>query len=295
MDLHGPKFKTGEQLPGRVVEDLLAMSQVRVTGGQPMSLLPQGQIVHQDPRPEFTNRNSDLTRATFLAQIQFAGPQDEADFTDSRYWVREIGNATEDGTPLGERLHFKLDINEGVDPIEDLVEAPVLRWIPAHNLAEMVPRDPGSETHALGLSEDTDDGAIIHVSHSLSPDGTPRFFFNRPAGSSVRPCIIASGPVPPDAKMLTVRWVRSRIIGSTFADEAFGDTEEVLMWWNQRGRHFRGFETGGHIGLLHAHHNVLPAYQVDGLWRVMQVFRATTLWPLPIVAASDCQPHGSSA
>ncbi len=292
MKLHGPNFQTGDQVSMKTAAEWLAGSQVRVSGsGIPTSSLTQGQIIHRDPPVEFQALDRHLTRSMFLAQIRFMGGGDEEDFADSRYWVREIYEATDAGVALEERATFLMDVNEGVD-----VEHPnPIRWVPAYNLAELIPDDPDSETHALGLSEDTDDGVIVQVSHDLSVDGTPRYFFNRPSGSAVRPCIIASGPVAPDAKTLVIRWVRSRMSGENFIDEAFGGTEEVLMWWGQRGRHFRGFETGGYIGGLRPEHNVLPAYQVDGLWRVMQVFRETTMWPLPLVQASDCQPHGSSA
>ena len=83
------------------------------------------------------------------------------------------------------------------------------------------------------------------------------------------------------------------MIGNSFVFEKLGEPEIVLIWPPLRGRHFRGFAVDFPVGGVRPEDNVLPVHFVDGMWYVQQVFRETTIFPSPLVNASDCQPHGA--
>ncbi len=71
--------------------------------------------------------------ASFWAKIVTAGPDSEADYSDARYWVREVENTG------------------GTDPTDPLTLAFLDggRWVTAHNLVELGIGTSDAGTHAI--------------------------------------------------------------------------------------------------------------------------------------------------
>lgn len=99
-------------------------------------------------------------RPGFLAHIVSQGPGGEEDYTDERYWVKEIVCNLQEGD-LTSRLTFA----------EREARA---RWVTASNLAELTV--DGSGTHNLA------DGVIVEVQPLYVLRGKHYVFFSRPIG-----------------------------------------------------------------------------------------------------------------
>jgi hypothetical protein len=119
----------------------------------------------QDPYAEW---EEELSKGGFLAEILDHGPNDEEDYEDARYWVRELVETSAADTAVTEPLSLSNDALIAS-------EYPV-RYVTATNLAEL-----GPDTHGLTV----DDTTIVRVSMLRSADGTARFYFERGSGAGL--------------------------------------------------------------------------------------------------------------
>jgi len=236
----------------------------------------------------------------FIGQIVPHGPSPESDpdYEDSRYWVREIYEASPPGH-LFSQAPIWAD-----DPNGELAEEEppyLIRWVTASNLAEISLNDPNNETHSLASTGPTqddegnpivpDDGQLVEVSRVLSVDGTARFLFNASTGGDTAFCVVVENPGL-TAQVLEVKWVTPEILPTgTLRYVMSAEPEQVMIWPMQFGRHFKGFAVTPSFGTVREGHNVLEATRVGGVWYVKQTLRYTTMHPSPTIDASDCQPH----
>lgn len=289
---HRPKSQPGDTLEAAEL-NLLRETRPEVIDPRVTTYPHVGQVLSPIAPEEFARESSLWGKGgqvSFVGQIVPHGPEGEGqpDYEDSRYWVREIWESSPDDHPFNESPNWLIDPNEGLDPENNNP----IRWVTAHNLAEINPADPAAENHEVAATS-LDDGRLVKVDRILSQDGTPRFLFNAPTGGGgVAFAVIVERPGV-TAKTLSIKWVRAKTGEGTFFFEKVGEPELVMIWPGQRGRHFRGLEVDRVTGPLMDADNVLPVHFVDGMWYVHQLLRLTTLAPSPLVNASDCQPQGA--
>ena len=97
--------------------------------------------------------------SSFLARLTNAGPDSEADYTDPRYWARELMVTNSDGDETSELTFAYPPAGSG-------------RWITATNIHEII-----ADTH--GLSVNNDQIVVVYVIHDR--DGLARYYFESPA------------------------------------------------------------------------------------------------------------------
>ncbi len=264
---------------------------------------PHAGVFEGPKAPDGFTRESRLwgreLKDVFIGQIVPHGPSPESDpdYEDSRYWVREIYEASPPGHLFNQGPIWVGDPNSELGE----EEAPYLiRWVTASNLAEIRLDDPENETHSLastGPTEDEDgnaivpdDGQLVEVSRVLSVDGTARFLFNASTGGDTAFCVIVENPGL-TAQVIEVKWVTPDTSFGSLRYRMSDESEQVMIWPLQFGRHFKGFAVTPSFGVVQAGHNVLEATRVGGVWYVKQTLRWTTMHPSPTIDASDCQPH----
>ena len=108
---------------------------------------------------------------SFLAKITNIGPNDEADFTDARYWVREIICTNSDGDYTS-NLTFAYPAKPSVISVAQW--SLITRWVAATNLDELVQVIP---LHDMPI----DDSVLVLVHVVSDQDKLPRYIFSGPA------------------------------------------------------------------------------------------------------------------
>ncbi len=283
--------------PGLVPGDLTVMAQDT----------PAGQ--HQAPMPgaDFTHLAERMTSRTFLAQIRYVGPkgeEDDPDFPDARYWVREIGDITPQTAGRTGPMELLLDMNKLEEPTEEepdpLRRHYPVRWVMATNLSEINPTDRDNESHAFGLADDSDDGAIVTVFDSQNMYGRQSYLFDKAIGSASRFCIPKTWDSA-HAWFITVWWVRVELEedNGLIVPHYKVDTdnpEVIFVWPNLHSkRHFAGYVQARNYVIgetVPQGENVLEATRIQGMWFLKQTIRWPQILPAPQVnmRRSDCQP-----
>lgn len=104
----------------------------------------------------------------FLAKLTSAGPNEEDDFTDPRYWAREITITNNDNEYTSE-LEFAYPERPNSINIDQWLG--ITHWVVATNVHEIV-----ANSHDLP----TDDSLIIIVHNYSDQTNLPRYVFETP-------------------------------------------------------------------------------------------------------------------
>ena len=118
-------------------------------------------------KPKIGNRGD----KSFLAKITNIGPNNEDDFTDARYWVREVICTNSDGDYTTEPTFAYPSKPSDMSLTQWLG---MVHWVAATNLDELVQEIPN---HDLPI----DETVLIWVQQISDQDGLPRYIFSGPA------------------------------------------------------------------------------------------------------------------
>ena len=226
--------------------------------------------------PELVNPGH--IRQAFLGKIVTQGPEDEPDFEDCRYWVREVvhDNPSENPGPW-DRMNL---IPEGN------------RWVAAHNLAEYNANSPDDDSHSLVFG----DTPLVWVQLTVDPMSRyQRWYFTRQAIAGIRYGVVRR-ITNTEGRTLWVQGVQEDENGQ---EQFVGDIVELAVWSKTKAGWYWPFvwppgDEGG-SDTVEMETSVLPVLYVDGAWRVFQYFKeappelpafpGATTWPM-----SDCNP-----
>tara|TARA_Y100000310_G_scaffold344800_1_gene459602 strand:+ start:1957 stop:2772 length:816 start_codon:yes stop_codon:yes gene_type:complete len=135
-----------------------------------------------------TSHNLGLKKQYFLAKITSAGPEGESDYTDARYWIREVVCSSADDDSRSKPT-FVYPEKPSTTNLSQWLQ--VARWLTAINLNEF-----SSDAHNLS----TDDTTFVAVYYKIDQDGIPRYYFspfsevNSIRGGLIKDVFEESGP-----------------------------------------------------------------------------------------------------
>lgn len=211
-------------------------------------------------------------RQSFLGAIVGSGPNDEEDFDDSRYWVKEVVEVTPPGTPINDAVHLEV-FAVTPDEADNVVGRPAYH-LAATNLAErkiaLNGEEPGDETHAMRAER----CVIVRVFVMYDVDDVPRWYFFRSAASGGGEfCVVRAIPelTGLDGNMVTVSlllhndsdpWDGGYVIDD---ENAF----DAVAWPNVRAAGYVPYMQPSGSELL-PHTTVQPLLQIDGVWHLVQ-------------------------
>ena len=239
----------------------------------------------------------------------FNDPAGAADFSDARYWVREVADVTGRQHPATTAPRFRR-----ADELRHALfkaEVPAVRrvrWLPATNVAEL---GVGGDAHAVPVGE------IVRVYAALNQMGRWFHWFARNTGGEntrfgvVRDTFNASV----ERDIVIVQEVRQKnpldvcfndpttvlqhpdedarrtfcqTAAATFAVEweFSGEAGPVAVWPNLKAVHYEAFRFSGETIVPRV--QVLPVDRINGIWYVRQLPR-WRIHKLPITARiTDC-------
>ena len=221
-------------------------------------------------------RGAQESAAGFLGRITPYAPDGGDDWTDARYWVREVLATTVSRTECSSR--FLPD-----DPRMANMAKDGRYWVTATNISEYLEAAPGEETHVFGVDRDTPHTewplvrvwAVEHLSCGF------QYYFDRSlGGSQIRWCIIRAL----DANNPNVVMVAAVTMGS--GGYLIGDVSvPVFVTPGTVNLAYQGLVWAG-ASVEGA--NVLPLMFVDGRWYVMQIPKAWLRIAPANIPKSDC-------
>lgn len=255
--------------------------------------------------------DQDGIRQSFFAEIAPRGPgrnpnhepfnkhnpadPGPADHTDSRYWVREVLDASgrtpgdDAGVNFRRFDHWRHTL-VGAEIVADLDQQFRFRWLTATNIAEV---GVGGEGHALPV------GQIVRVYRGTNPAGRVFYWFSHSAGSAMRFGVVrdtfnastqhdivmmqsvSRKPVTPDTPPDALAEYEFET-----NDDGTPATGPVAVWPHLRAAHYEGFRYGGPTMVPRV--QVLPVVRTEGIWYVQQMPR-WAIHKLPISARiTDC-------
>lgn len=223
-----------------------------------------------------TDPNPGHIRDAFIGQIVEKGPAEQDDFTDARYWVRELIDTDMDPTRSAEPLRLELRddwLNETV-PARNQAVWPS-QWTAATNLSEL---GPGPETHSLPPS------TTVHLFRNVSLGSRTHFYFNSPVAGAERFAIVRDIHGG-DTKFVTVQEVRGQADDPSIM-ESVGDPWPVAVWPGLRSRHYEGFVWVG--STIEPATSIISARRINGVWYAAQILRWKTQQMPPGLRVSDC-------
>ncbi len=287
----GGEHRPGQALESSDVQDLIAASErelLQAPGGQ-FGVSIVGSSIHLDIPPGTIDPT--YLRLAFFGQIVNQGKDDEPDYTDSRYWVRQLAEIDTDETPP-KKLAFQLmqtSIDSSGDPESISGESviPPALWLTATNLAEMRPGSPDEESHTLAFGSDN----VVYVHMLQARTGRQLYWFDKAVGGGTRFGVVRDIGTGNER---TVK-VQAVVEDETATPQFVGDVVDVATWPGLFSRHYMTLvwpmRPSGQPDPVTPETNIVPVTQVNGVWRVEQFLResmpTTPNQPWPI---SDCTP-----
>jgi hypothetical protein len=252
--------------------------------------------------------NPHSIRQAFMGVIVQQGPPDNLgvqgdDFTDARYWVREMLETSIDQSTLNARPRWTKKNNFwnafSDTPPTTLSDYGV--WVAAYNLSEADLLEPGDETHNLPV----DGSRLVHVFATRSPAHALRFYFTSGGSSGGGGENTAFAAVvnidDPEKQTLHVRQVESVVDENgnpTYSlrverDENNlplpADQQRKLVWtWpGTRAKHYAAYLWN--MGFINEVTPILPVVRIGGKFYVQQ-YNRYSLQPRPAtVRTTDCK------
>lgn len=237
--------------------------------------------------------NPRLIRQSLVGVIVSEGPEGEADYTDARYWVREViehsGGKTEEDTRKRPKWKRLADFGDPEEPFP-------AKWITAYNLTEGS-INPGSnaedETHDLAVGGVT----LVHVFAVESPARTLHHYFvsggkggggENTAFAVVTKTGVAPGYEPEDIKTTVVQ--ANANAGGTLTlartEEGLLDEKAVWTWPGTRAKHYTAYKWN--METITEATPILPVIRIGGKFYVQQ-YNRYSLQPRPLnVRTTDC-------
>lgn len=235
------------------------------TAGQQISIEPE------DLDPAFVRQN-------FTARIVAGGPNEEPDFPDARYWIREVRLVEHD--PEGEdRARW---FNEDEYPDADRV------WTDAVNLSEVKQANRGQETHRFAPPSDADDGMIVQVHAALQPNDRIRYYFATGSGTESHYCVCRD-IVSPNSWFVKIQLLKMGTQPGEF--EFAPGIIEAICRPGTLGRHFEHLVYAGNNANSPMMQSLDLELKMDN-WFVTpwaKQARETIPWG-SLLAMSDCNP-----
>lgn len=222
---------------------------------------------------------------SFFGLLTNHGPKTEdIEFTDSRYWVKELLDTTvpkpKPVPPLTDTSATELAVVIQKDVIHSFTQFP--RWLPAVNLAEFQFNHIG-ESHNLPV----DESRVVHVHHVETLENWGHHFFTSGgAGGGVSFCIVRETWAAP-SKVVGVHFVQA--VGTGY--QVIRPTEATTLVKAWPGTLSEDYTAFTHVGnTLTGATSILPLYSVGGMQYIQQLFKRKVSARPRNVRITDCVP-----